>query len=66
MDGFWAFCVWTVLTCSGSYGVGHMMAAVDLTRDCASEGEVVVKDTVIRCEITHKIINARRVALEKQ
>lgn len=66
MDGFYLFIMWTALTCSGAFGVGHMMASTDLTRDCSSKGEVVVKDTIIRCEITHKIINGRRVALEKQ
>lgn len=65
MDGFWAFIVWTAITCSGSFGIGHMMAATNITRDCADKGEIVVKDSVIRCELTHKIINGRRIALEK-
>lgn len=64
MDMFWAFCLWTVFTCSGAYGLGHFSAATNITRDCASSGEIVVKDTVIRCNITHKIINGRRMALE--
>ncbi len=65
MEKFWAFVIWTGLTCSGAYGMGHLMASVDLTRDCAGKKEIVVKDSVIACEITHKIINGRRAALEQ-
>lgn len=65
MDGFWAFILWTFLTCSAAFGAGHLMSATNLTRDCDSKGEIVVKDNVMKCELTHKIINGRRVALEK-
>ena len=64
MEMFWGFVLWTALTCSGAYGLGNFLAATEITRDCASKGEITVKDTVIKCEITHKIINGRRVVLE--
>ena len=65
MEKFWAFVIWTAFTCSAAYGMGNLLAADDLTRDCANKKEIVVKDSVIACEITHKIINGRRAALEQ-
>jgi hypothetical protein len=65
MDGFWAFCLWTALTCSGAYAAGNLLSTGQLTRDCATVGEIKVGDTIIKCEITHKIIGGRRTALEK-
>jgi hypothetical protein len=65
MDGFWAFCMWTAITCSASFGFGHMLAAQNLTSECDDTKQMVVRDTVFSCEITHKIINGKRIALEK-
>lgn len=64
MDGFWAFIIWTCITCSTAFAVGQLLASQELTSSCDDKGEMVVKDTVFSCEITHKIINGRRVALE--
>lgn len=65
MDIFYAFLLWTCLTCSGAFGLGHLLTAQELTKSCAVSGEMVVKDTVFACEITHKVINGRRVSLGK-
>lgn len=65
MEMFYAFCVWTFLTCSGAFAMGHVMASVDIVRDCGDGGEIVVKGRVIQCDISHTIINGRRVALDK-
>lgn len=65
MDGFWAFALWTLLTCSGTYAAGHLLASGELTRDCATKGEIKVGDTFIKCEVTHKLVGGRKTALEK-
>lgn len=66
MDGFTAFCTWTFLTCSAAFGLGHVMAAGNITQDCALKGEIVVKGKVIRCEITHQLIDGRRIKLNME
>lgn len=49
MNGFYAFCIWTFITCSGAFAVGSMLPQQDLAKDCKSSNEMVISGTVYQC-----------------
>lgn len=64
MDGFWAFCLWTFLTCSAAFAAGRFLPMGDVAQDINNKGEVVIRSTVYQCQPSASIINGRRVPLQ--
>jgi hypothetical protein len=65
MEGFYAFCIWTFVTCAASFAFGKYTPNMDLVRDCNSKGQVIVQSKVIQCKVIAVLVDGRRVELKE-
>lgn len=61
MDGFTWFLVTMFLAGAGGFAAGRYMPLYDVQKDCATKGEFVVQNTVIKCKPVAAIVDGKRV-----
>lgn len=66
MDGFYAFVIWTVVTCGLAFTAGKYLPQAELSKDCSSKGEMVISNKVYKCEPVAVWVDGKRIPLETQ
>lgn len=61
MEGFYAFCIWTFVTCVASFGAGRYLPLGDVAQDINTKGEVIIRKTVYQCKPVALQVDGRRV-----
>ena len=64
MEGFYAFCIWTIVTCGLAIGAGRFMPLGDVAQDINNKGEVVIRNTVYQCKPVAVQVEGRRVEIK--
>ncbi len=65
MEVFYAFCIWTVVTCGIAFGAGRYMPLGDVAQDIERTGEVEIQKTIYQCKPVALKVKERRVEIEK-
>lgn len=61
MDGFTALICWSVFVAMLGFSAGRYTPLVDVKADCADKGEIIVKNTVIKCKPVAAVVDGKRI-----
>lgn len=65
MEGFYAFCIWTFVTCAASFGAGRYLPMGDIASTIERTGEVEIQKTIYQCKPVALKVKERRVEIER-
>ena len=64
MDGFYAFCIWTFVTCAAAFGAGRYLPMGDVAQEINTKGEIIIRKTVYQCKPVALQVDGRRVEIK--
>ena len=64
MEGFYAFIIWTCVTCSAAFGLGRYLPLGDVAQDINNKGEIIIRKTVYQCKPVALQVDGRRVEIK--